>query len=109
MVTSEYVRKNQSKVVMNLGFYQFGELVDIKPSSGSHFVHSMSEPFSEEDIEDEVMRSWLAHFEIRFHQLHASGHMNKQQLVELVNYVAPKTCLPIHTESRARNALTFTF
>jgi len=100
MVTSKYVHQNQSKVVMNLGFYQLGELIDIKPSSGSHFIHSMSEPFSEEDIEDEVMHNWLEHFEIRFHQLHASGHMNKQQLVELVDHVAPEICFPIHTESQ---------
>ncbi len=100
MVTSEYVRQNQSKVVMNLGFYQFGELIDIRPSSGSHFVHSMSEPFSEEDIEDEIMHNWLKHFRIQFHQLHASGHMNRQQLVELVRYIAPKMCFPIHTENQ---------
>jgi len=101
MVASKYVHQNQSEVVMNLGFYQFGELIDIKPSSGSHFIHSMSEPFSEEDIEDEVMHNWLEHFKIHFHQLHASGHMNKQQLVELVSYIAPKICFPIHTENQA--------
>ncbi|UCE95883.1 MAG: MBL fold metallo-hydrolase [Candidatus Bathyarchaeota archaeon] len=101
MVTAKYVHQNQSKIVMNLGFYQFGELINIKPDSGSHFIHSMSEPFSEEDIEDEVMHNWLNHFGIRFHQLHASGHMNKQQLVELVDYVAPKKCFPIHTENQS--------
>ncbi len=100
MVTSEYVHQNQSKSVMNLGFYQFGELIDIKPSSGSHFVHSMSEPFSEEDIEDEIMHNWLEHFKIYFHQLHASGHMNKQQLVKLIDDIAPKACFPIHTENQ---------
>ncbi len=100
MVTHKFVRQNQSSLVMNLGFYQFGELVDIKPSVGSHFIHSMSEPFSEEDIEDVVMRNWLRHFKIRFHQLHASGHMNRHQLVELVDYIKPKMCFPIHTENQ---------
>jgi ribonuclease J len=100
MVTARFVRQNQSNVVMNLGFYQFGELIDIEPRSGSHFIHSMSEPFSEEDIEDAVMHNWLRHFKIRFHQLHASGHMNRQQLTELVDYVAPKICFPIHTENQ---------
>ncbi len=99
-VTSKQVHQNQNKTVMNLGFYQFGELIDIRPSSGSHFIHSMSEPFSEEDIEDEIMHNWLRHFKVRFHQLHASGHMDKQQLVDLVEYVAPQTCFPIHTENQ---------
>ncbi|RLI67274.1 MAG: MBL fold metallo-hydrolase, partial [Candidatus Gerdarchaeota archaeon] len=55
MVTYEDVHENQSRLVMDLDFYQFAELVDIKPDPGSHFIHSMSEPFSEEDIEDRVM------------------------------------------------------
>ncbi|UCH31218.1 MAG: MBL fold metallo-hydrolase [Candidatus Bathyarchaeota archaeon] len=100
MVTYEFLRQNQSDVVMNLGFYQFTQLIDIRPDPGSHFIHSMSEPFSEEDIKDEVMHNWLRHFKAHFHQLHASGHMNKQQLVNLVDYVKPKLCFPIHTENQ---------
>jgi mRNA degradation ribonuclease J1/J2 len=59
----------------------------------------MSEPFSE-DIEDEVMHNWLDHFEMRFHQLHASGHMNRQQITGLINYVKPRRLFPIHTEDQ---------
>jgi len=77
MVDSEYVHKNQRKIIMDLDFYQFAELVDIKPEAGSHLIHSMSEPFSEEDIEDTVMHNWLNHFKLSFHQVHASGHMSK--------------------------------
>jgi len=32
---------------MDLDFFQFAELIDIKPEKGSHLIHSMSEPFSE--------------------------------------------------------------
>ncbi len=85
---------------MDLGFYQFAELIDIKPAAGSHFIHSMSEPFSEEDIEDEVMHNWLNHFKLNFHQMHASGHMNKEQLAEMVNYIKPKVLFPVHTENQ---------
>jgi len=60
----------------------------------------MSEPFSEEDIEDEVMHNWLDHFKMRFHQLHASGHMNRQQITGLINYVKPKKIFPIHPENQ---------
>lgn len=99
MVTYDFVHVNQSKLVMDLDFYQFGELIDIKPDEGSHFIHSMSEPFSEEDIEDQVMHSWLDHFKIKFHQLHASGHLNRKELTEMIERVAPKTLFPIHTEN----------
>jgi len=100
MVTYEFVHENQSKLVMDLDFYQFAELIDIKPDPGSHFIHSMSEPFSEEDIEDQVMHNWLDHFRMRFHQLHASGHMNRQQITGLINYIKPKRIFPIHTENQ---------
>ena len=100
MATHEDVQKNQSKLVMDLDFYQFAELVDIKPKPGSQFIHSMSEPFSEEDLEDEVMHHWIDHFKMHFHQLHASGHLNKDQLVDLVNNIQPKRLFPVHTENQ---------
>jgi ribonuclease J len=100
MVTHEFVHKNQGELVMDLDFYQFAELIDIKPKSGSQFIHSMSEPFSEEDVEDQVMHNWLDHFGLQFHQLHASGHMNKDQITELVNNLEAKQVFPVHTENQ---------
>jgi ribonuclease J len=99
-VTHEFIHKNQGKLVMDLDFYQFAELIDIKPERGSQFIHSMSEPFSEEDIEDEVMHNWVDYFGMHFHQLHASGHLNKEQLVDLIKYVQPGRVFPVHTENQ---------
>jgi ribonuclease J len=99
MVTSEFVHTNQSNLIMDLDFYQFGELIDIRPEQGSHFIHSMSEPFSEEDIEDQVMHNWLNHFNIVFHQLHASGHLNRHELTEMIERIDPQTLFPIHAEN----------
>ena len=99
-VDCEYVRKNQRKLIMDLDFFQFAELVDIKPEPGSHLIHSMSEPFSEEDIEDTVMHNWLDHFKLQFHQVHASGHMSKEQLVEMVKEISPKEAFAVHTENQ---------
>jgi ribonuclease J len=100
MVTHEFVRKNQSKLIMDFDFYQFPELIDIKPKPGSQFIHSMSEPFSEEDINDQVMHNWIDHFKMQFHQLHASGHLGKDQLVQLINHINPKRVFPVHTENQ---------
>lgn len=100
MVTHEFVHKNQGKLLMDLDFYQLTELIDIKPKPGSQFIHSMSEPFSEEDIQDEVMHNWINHFKMHLHQLHASGHMNKEQLVQTINHIQPKRVFPVHTENQ---------
>lgn len=101
LVTHEYIAKHQRGVIMDLDFTQFAELIDIKPKPGSHFIHSMSEPFSEEDLEDQVMHNWIDHFKMEFHQLHASGHMAKNQLVEMVNYVKPRRAFAVHTENQS--------
>jgi ribonuclease J len=98
--TYKSIQENQGKLIMDLDFYQFGELIDINPHPGSHFIHSMSEPFSEEDIEDQVMHNWLDHFQMQFHQLHASGHMNKSQILNMINYIKPERVFPIHTENQ---------
>lgn len=100
MVNHEYVTKNQRRLIMNLDFQNLTELVDIRPSPGSHVIHSMSEPFSEEDLEYEVMHNWLNHFKMEFHQLHSSGHLNRQQISALINEINPKRVFPIHTENQ---------
>ena len=58
----------------------------------------MSEPFTEEDLEEEVLHNWLNHFQLKYHQLHASGHMSRAELEEAINKVKPKKLYPIHTE-----------
>ena len=97
-VTYDYIRKNQPKVLLNLDLTEFTELIDIKPSSGGHFIHSMSEPFSEEDIDKKVMYRWLNHFSLELHQIHASGHCSQPHLKEIVDKIRPNQILPVHTE-----------
>jgi ribonuclease J len=96
----DYIRKNSSKVLLNLDLYHFGELVDIKPEGGE-FIHSMSEPYSEggmDQIEQEVMLNWLKHFKLKFHQAHASGHASAKELKKIIEEIKPKKLIPIHTE-----------
>lgn len=98
IVNAEYVHKNQAKLVMDLDFYQFAELIDIKPEPGSSFIHSMSEPFSEEDIQNEVLHNWLNHFGLQFHQLHASGHLDKEGVKYVVKEIDAAKVFPVHTQ-----------
>jgi mRNA degradation ribonuclease J1/J2 len=58
----------------------------------------MSEPFTEEDIEAEILQNWLRHFGLRYHQLHASGHMSRTDLRETLNKIKPGTVFPVHTQ-----------
>lgn len=97
-VNYAYVHKNQSKVLFNLDLVGFTELIDVRPTPGSHFIHSMSEPFSEEDVNKDVMNRWLDHFGLKHHQIHASGHCQPKDLTRIINQIQPKRVMPIHTE-----------
>jgi ribonuclease J len=59
----------------------------------------MSEPFTEDDIEDRVLHNWLDHFGLCYHQLHASGHMGRTELEEAIRAIDPRKLFPVHTEN----------
>ena len=102
IVTSDEVYDHPDEFMVNLDFYNFAELIDIRPVYGSHFIYSMSEPFTEEDIEAEILQNWLGHFGLKYHQLHASGHMSKADLREALDIVKPEMVFPVHTQGADR-------
>ncbi len=97
-VDADYVHEHQGEAVLQLDFSHLTELVDINPTPGGHFIHSKSEPFQEDDIQDAVLRSWLERFGLRHHQLHASGHASRAELESMVKQMNPEKVIPVHTE-----------
>ncbi|MGP8078551.1 MAG: MBL fold metallo-hydrolase [Thermoplasmata archaeon] len=95
---ADEVRAQGPKYLLALDLMHFPELIDLRPPKGVPFLHSMSEPFSEDDVDDLVMRNWLDHFGLAFHQMHASGHASGPELLEIIRTVGPKELYPIHTE-----------
>lgn len=98
IVDASYVSKNQDRLIYHLDFMQLGELIDVRPRPGSLFIRSMSEPFEEDDVQEDVLKNWIASFDLDFHQAHASGHANMQEIFSMVKAVSPKVLVPIHTE-----------
>ncbi len=92
------VRERGREYLLALDLTHFPEMIDLRPPRGSPFVHSMSEPFSEDDVDDRVMHNWLDHFGLTFHQMHASGHASDPELKSIVRDVAADAVVPIHTE-----------
>lgn len=97
-VGADYVHKNQGELILQLDFFHLNELVDIKPKKGSPFIHSKSEPFEEDDIEEEVKQNWLKRFGLRHHQYHASGHCSMEEIKDIIKDINPKVVIPIHCE-----------
>lgn len=102
LVTAEELRRFPKRYLVNLDFYSFSELIDIRPEAGSHFIYSMSEPFTDEDLEEKVLQNWLSHFGLKYHQLHASGHMSRADLRDALEIVNPGKVFPVHTEGAER-------
>jgi len=100
-VSSEYIRDHQGELVLQLEFVHLAELIDIRPKPGSPFIHSRSEPFAEEDVDDKVLQNWLDRFGLIRHQLHASGHMSMREIAEMIRLIRPRTVMPVHTEHPA--------
>jgi len=96
-LAAEAVQRHGRRYLLALDLYHFPELIDLRPPRGSPFIHSMSEPFSEDDVDDEVLHHWLDHFGLRFHQMHASGHASERELLDIVRQVKPARVYPIHT------------
>ena len=98
IITAAEIRTNPSKYMIVLNFWYLSDLVDLKPTNGL-YIHSLSEPFNEEmEVSYQRMRNWLAHFHLEYFQSHCSGHINGDDLTELIKAIHPKTLYPIHTE-----------
>jgi ribonuclease J len=97
-VDCTWVRENQDDLILQLDFEHFAELVDIQPKPGAQFIHSKSEPFEEDEMEEEVMNNWLQKFDLTHHQLHASGHLTKAEVRAAIEQIAPEIVVPVHTE-----------
>jgi ribonuclease J len=97
-VDADWVRRHGREVLMLLDMHQFTELIDLRPPAGTPFIRSMSEPFSEEDVKEAVLKNWMEHFRLGFHQFHASGHCSGPELLSIIGEIAPRSLYPIHTE-----------
>ncbi|MEM3399903.1 MAG: MBL fold metallo-hydrolase [Candidatus Micrarchaeia archaeon] len=100
-IGSDYVHENLNNVILELDFYHLTELIDIRPDGGE-CIHSMSEPIEEDPISvisDDILENWLIHFGMRRHQLHASGHLSRQEVMSAIKEISPKLVFPVHTEN----------
>lgn len=97
-IDANFVQRNQNKIIICLGFYEVNELIDLKPSEGSVYIHSASEAHNEEQVIDQKrLDNWLDFFKLKKHHFHASGHASAGDIKELISALKPKKVIPIHT------------
>jgi len=97
--TAHEISENPNKYLCALGFFQFTSLIDMKPSSGTPYIHSASEPYNEEQIlSQDRVSNWLEHFGMNRYQIHCSGHAKGEDLLQVVKDINAKMLYPVHTE-----------
>ncbi len=96
---SKDIKNMQERVIMVCSLFDLKELIEIRPESGSNFIHSASEPVNEEgEIEFTKLLNWLDHFGLPMYQIHCSGHIMPNELKAITAKISPKRIYPIHTE-----------
>ena len=98
IVDSDFVKKNQRELIYHTDFMQLTELIDVKPEKGSLFIRSKSEPFEEDDRQEEILKNWITFLGLDFHTAHASGHASMQEIFSMARTINAKTLVPVHTE-----------
>lgn len=114
-VDGRTVRRNQKDYIVCMSFLDINELIDINPDSGSVYIYSSSEAYSEEQkIDFKRLLNWLKLFDItpigvpdpacdfRVRDdekgYHVSGHMMANDLLGIIRTINPKIIVPVHTE-----------
>ncbi len=115
LVTAEEIRNHQDLYVLCFSFFDINELPDIMPQEGSIYIYSSTEAHNEEQAMDfRRLHNWLEHFGMKGiglpveklnweipegeRGLHASGHASGAELLNLIQNIAPRVLIPIHTE-----------
>ena len=107
------IRRNPENYILCFSFYDMPHLLDVMPDGGT-YIYSSSEAFGEEQ-EFSFLRlwNWLQYFGFEVHGfkvdksgkpifekgLHASGHISREELREVIGEIDPDYIIPVHTEN----------
>jgi len=98
-VDASRVAAMQSRVVLVCSFYDFEELIEIKPLPESCYVLSASEPYDEEmELDFERLTNWLIHYGLPQYHIHVSGHIMPLQLRQALRTIGAKKVFPVHCQ-----------
>ena len=115
LVKPDEVAASPGDFILSFSFFDIKHLIDIRPEGG-HYIYSSSEAHNEEqEIDFRRLAAWLRRFGLESHgfqviddgpptfvcedgPLHASGHVSKKDIAEMVRTVDPEVLVPVHTE-----------
>ena len=97
------IARNQKQYIFYCSDFRLQDLIDVKPSEGSTYIRSLTEPFNTEmEIKEDQVKNWFVHFGVLkrdqdWHKIHVSGHGDGEQIKHVVENTNAKSLIPIHT------------
>jgi ribonuclease J len=82
---------------VQLEFGSLSTLIDLRPPSGSIYVHSNGVPLGPYDPAYQVMLAWIRALGLELVSLGSSGHSRPEDVRRMVEAVAPSVVLPVHS------------
>jgi len=99
VITSEDLTAAPRRYVVATTLSDMEGMVGVKPSPGSVYIQSSSEPYNEEmELDMQRLIEWLDFYGMPLYHVHVSGHIMPQQLRSLVSRIGARKVAPIHTE-----------
>jgi ribonuclease J len=101
MITYREMKERPGDYVMLTNYNKLMELVYMQPK-GADYIYSSSEHFLEGEDNEEmrtVLYNWLAHFGIKLHKAHCSGHASRSDIEYAIKKIKPEILIPIHTQN----------
>jgi len=96
-IDSAKVAEMQRSLILVCSFYDFEELINIKPAPASCYILSASESFDEEaEIDHERLINWLVHCGLPQYHVHVSGHIMPLHLKKALETIRPNRIFPVH-------------
>jgi len=99
VITADDLTASPKSYVVATSLSDMEGMVGVKPSPGSVYILSSSEPYNEEmELDMQRLIEWLDFYGMPLYHIHVSGHIMPQQLRSLVSGIGAKRVAPIHTE-----------
>ncbi len=119
MIDANEIHQHPGDYILCFSFWDLKNLIDIKPIEGGLYLFSTSEAHNEEqELDVWRLNNWLKHFQLTPRGLpqgaeeskgtgwkipdeemglHSSGHAGGEDLLSIVQRIAPKVLVPVHS------------
>ena len=95
----EEAAANPRGFCLQMGYEGLPDLIDLRPPTGSVYIHSNGQPGGAYDPTWPVMLAWVETFKLEMKYLGCSGHSRQGDIERQVREIGPGMVLPVHSRN----------